>query len=154
MENFQNQTQEKEPNIFKWALKFAASAGIAGIICCVAPAVLFMFGLMGGIYAISFADFFYTEDGSVGLGSWILRGAAVLIGIYGIYLYRKKQNQCSIDPKRKRKNIILVTIITAVLGVGIFLTLEKWSSWYFDKHIVPAQQEEYRQMELQNQAGE
>lgn len=144
-----DETQNKktqEPNIFKWALKFAASAGIAGIICCVAPAVLFMFGLMGGIYAISFANFFYQEDGSIGIGSWILRGLAVVIGIYGIYLYRKKQNQCSIDPKRKKKNLLLVTIIIAVLGIGIFLSLEKWSSYYFDKHIVPAQQEEYQEI--------
>jgi hypothetical protein len=51
-----------------------------------------------------------------------------------------------VDPKRKKKNLILVTIITIILGVGIFLSLEKWSSWYFDKHIVPAQQEEYQKM--------
>ena len=146
-----DQKKDKEPNVVKWGLKYAISAGIAGIICCVAPAVLFMFGLMGGIYAISFADFFYAEDGSVGLGSWILRGMAVLIGIYGIYLYRKKQNQCSIDPKRKRKNLILMILITVVLGVGVFLTLEKWSSYYFDKHIVPAQQEEYRQLNQKKQ---
>lgn len=142
------ETQE-EPNFFKWAFKYAATAGIAGIICCVAPAVLFMFGLMGGIYAISFANFFYAEDGSIGTGSWILRGLAVIIGAYGIYLYRKKQNQCSMDPKRKRKNLILMIVITFILGLGIFLSLEKWSSWYFDEHIVPAQQEEYKQMELQ-----
>ena len=135
---------EKEPSVVKWGLKFAASAGIAGIICCVAPAVLFMMGLMGGIYAISFADFFYIEDGSVGLGSWILRIAAVIVGVYGIYLYNTKQNQCSIDPKRKKKNLLLVGFIIIVLGIGIFLSLEKWSSWYFDKHIVPAQQEEYK----------
>lgn len=142
------ETQE-EPNFFKWAFKYAATAGIAGIICCLAPAVLFMFGLMGGIYAISFADFFYAEDGSIGTGSWILRGLAVIIGVYGIYLYRKKQNQCSMDPKRKKKNLILMIVITFILGLGIFLSLEKWSSWYFDEHIVPAQQEEYKQMELQ-----
>ncbi|WP_417290373.1 hypothetical protein [Corallibacter sp.] len=146
-----NQTQEKELNVFKWAFKFATTAGIAGILCCVAPAVLFMIGLMSGIYAISFADFFYADDGSVGIGSWILRGLAIIIGIYGVYLYRKKQNQCSIDPKRKKKNLILVTLIITALGIGIFLTLEKWSSWYFDKHIVPAQQEEYRQIDLQKQ---
>jgi hypothetical protein len=143
-------TKQNEPSVLKWALKYAASAGIAGILCCVAPAVLFMFGLMGGIYAISFADFFYAEDGSVGLGSWILRGLAVIIGVYGIYLYRKKQNQCSIDPKRKKKNLILMIVITLVLGLGVFLTLEKWSSWYFDKHIVPAQQEEYRHLNETN----
>ncbi|MFV0571284.1 MAG: hypothetical protein ACK5M1_02485 [Xanthomarina gelatinilytica] len=141
------ETQE-EPNFLKWAFKYAATAGIAGIICCVAPAVLFMFGLMGGIYAISFADFFYAEDGSVGTGSWILRGLAVIIGVYGIYLYRKKQNQCSMDPKRKKKNLFLMIVITFILGLGIFLSLEKWSTWYFDEHIVPAQQEAYKQMEL------
>lgn len=144
-------TKEKEPNVLKWALKYGISAGIAAIICCVAPAVLFMFGLMGGIYAISFANFFYAEDGSVGLGSWILRSLAVLIGIFGIYLYRKKQNQCSIDPKRKKKNLILMILVTIVLGIGVFLSLEKWSSWYFDKHIVPAQQEEYKQLDKTNQ---
>jgi H+/Cl- antiporter ClcA len=140
-------TSQEDPNIIKWALKFAGSAGIAGILCCVAPAVLFMFGLMGGIYAISFADFFYADDGSIGLGSWILRGLALVIGLFGVYMFRKKQNQCSINPKRKKKNLILMTIITLVLGVGIFLSLEKLSSWYFNEYVVPAQQEEFRMMD-------
>ena len=87
-------------------------------------------------------EVFYNEDGSAAAGAWALRGAAVLIGAYGVYRFRKQQNQCSIDPKRKRNNLILVTIITAILAVGIYLSLEKWSSWYFDEHIVPAQQEE------------
>lgn len=82
---------------------------------------------------------------SAGTITWILRGLAVVVGIVGIFMYRKKQNQCSMDPKRKQKNLLLVTIIVFVLGLGIFLSLEKWSSWYFDKYIVPAQQEEYRQ---------
>ena len=145
-----SKAKSEEPNIIKWAFKFAASAGIAGILCCVAPAILFMFGLMGGIYAISFADFFYNEDGSLGIGSWILRIIAVVIGTYGIYAYRNKQNQCDIDPTRKKKNLILVSVTTLLLGLGIFLTLEKWSSWYFDKYVVPAQQQEY----LEKEAGD
>ena len=131
--------------MYQWALKFASSAGIAGIICCVAPAILFMFGVMGGSYAISFADFFYNSDGSVGTGAWILRGVAVAIGALGIYRFRTKQNQCSIDPKRKKKNLFLVAFLILVLGVGIFLSLEKWSSWYFDEYVVPAQQQEFNQ---------
>jgi H+/Cl- antiporter ClcA len=140
-------TPQEDPSIMKWALRFSASAGIAGILCCVAPAVLFMFGLMGGVYAISFADFFYAEDGAIGLGSWLLRGLAVVIGLFGVYLFKKKQNQCSMNPKRKKKNLILMAIVTLVLGVGVFLSLEKLSSWYFNKHIVPAQQEEFRTMD-------
>tara|TARA_B100001057_G_C22439834_1_gene790752 strand:+ start:43 stop:489 length:447 start_codon:yes stop_codon:yes gene_type:complete len=135
--------ESSEPQLFRWALKYAASAGIAGILCCVVPAVLFMFGLMGGIYAISFADFFYNEDGSTGIGSWLLRVIAMMIGAYGVYSYRKKQDQCSIDPDRKKKNLILLSLVIIFFGLGVFLTLEKWSSWYFDKYIVPAQQQEY-----------
>ena len=137
-----DQQKKPEPNLFKWALKFASTAGIAGMLCCVAPAILFMFGIVGGAYAISFANFFYEEDGSTGAGAWVLRGIALLIALYGIYKYRTKQNQCSIDPKRKKKNLILLSLVIVVLGLGIFLSLEKLSSWYFDAYVVPAQQKE------------
>jgi len=137
-------SQKKQPNLIKWGLKYSLSAALAGILCCVAPAVLFMFGLMGGIYAISFADFFYDNDGNSGIGSFVLKAIALCIGIYGIYSFRKKQNQCSINPKRKRNNLIILTFTILILGVGLFFTLEKWSSWYFDKYIVPEQQKELK----------
>ncbi len=130
------------PNLWTWALGVAASAGLAGMLCCVAPMVLFMFGLMGGVYAISFADFFYATDGSAGTGAWALRGVAVLIGGIGVWRYRRQQDACSIDPGRKRTNLVLVTFLISVLGVGFFLSLERLSSWYFDAYIVPAQQAE------------
>lgn len=134
--------QNKNPNLFKWSFKYSISAALAGILCCVAPAVLFMFGLMSGVYAISFANFFYKQDGSLGTGAWVLRIVALGIGIYGIYAFRKKQNQCSINPKRKRYNLILLTLTILILGLALFLSLERWSSWYFDSYIVPAQQQE------------
>ena len=120
--------------------------GLAGMICCVAPAVLFAAGLMGGIYAISFADFFYAPDGSAGLGAWILRGVAVLVGLGGTWLYRRRQDQCAIDPARKRKNLALVVLLVATLGTGAYLTFEEVTSWYFNEYIVPAQQAEYEAM--------
>ena len=137
-------TKKKQPNLIKWGLKYSLTAALAGILCCVAPAVLFMFGLMGGVYAISFADFFYKEDGSSGVGSLVLKAIALCIGVYGIYSFRKKQNQCSIKPERKRTNLIILSLTILILGVGLFLTLEKWSSWYFDKYIVPEQQKELK----------
>ena len=135
--------EQNDLKIFNWALKFASSAGLVGILCCVAPAVLFMFGLMGGAYAISFADFFYNSDGSVGVSGWILRVLALAIGVFGVYRFKVRQNQCSIDPKRKKKNLILVTAIIIILGLGVFLSLENWSAWYFDTYVVPAQQLEF-----------
>lgn len=134
------QANETEPSLLRWSLSVAASAGLTGMICCVAPMVLFMFGIMGGAYAISFADFFYQADGSAGMGAWGLRGIAVLVGLAGVWRYRQKQNQCSIDPKRQQKNLILLVGLIVVLGVGFFFSLDSLSSWYFDAYIVPAQQ--------------
>lgn len=135
-------TDEKPPNLFRWGLSVAASVGLTGMICCVAPMILFMLGMMGGTYAISFADFFYEEDGSAGIGAWTLRGIAVLVGLAGLWRYRKEQNQCSIDPKRQQKNLMLLGGIILIFGLGLFLSLESLSSWYFDAYIVPAHQQE------------
>ena len=131
--------EKKKPNLLKWALKYSVGAAFAGILCCVAPAILFMFGLMSGVYAISFADFFYLKDGSTGPGAWCLRTLAFCIGIYGVYSYRNRQNQCNIEKNKKRKNLVLITLIIFLTGICVFLSLEKWSTWYFDKYIVPAQ---------------
>ncbi|MBH06589.1 MAG: hypothetical protein CMJ20_09730 [Phycisphaeraceae bacterium] len=135
-----DQAEPGQPSIWKFATKVAAAAGLAGIVCCVAPAVLFMLGLAGGVWAISFADFFY--EGSGGVGKWILRSMAVMIGLVGLVIYKRKQDQCSLDPKRKRMNLILLSTLIAVLGVGLFFILDRASAWYFDKYIVPAQEAE------------
>ncbi len=132
--------QANEPSLWRGVLKVAGAAGIAGIVCCVAPAVLFMLGLAGAVWAISFADFFY--EGTGGVGAWVLRGLAAAIGLGGIVLYRRKQNQCSVDPRRKRRNLALFSVLVVVLGGGVFLTLDRLSAWYFETVIVPAQQEE------------
>ena len=130
----------KNPNAFKWSIKYGLLSALTGMLCCVAPAVLFMFGLMGGVVAISFADFFYKEDGSLGIGSIILRIIEVGLGVYATLIFRKKQNQCSINPQRKKLNLILLILLLTTFGVSFFLAFESLSSWYFDKYIVPQQQ--------------
>ena len=77
----------KNPNAFMWSIKYGLISAFTGMLCCVAPAILFMFGLMGGVLAISFADFFYNEDGSLGIGSIILRTIAIGFGIYAILTF-------------------------------------------------------------------
>ena len=131
------------PNVWGWGLRVATSAGLTGMLCCVAPMMFFMLGLTGGVYAISFADFFYQLDGSPGVGAWVLRGVAVMIGVAGVLRFREQQNRCSMDAKRQKINLILLVSLVASLGTGIFLTLEALSSWYFDAFIVPAQQAEF-----------
>ena len=135
-------SSKSAPSVIKWGLSIAASVGITGMLCCVAPMFLFMLGVIGGTYAISFADFFYQDDGSAGIGAWALRGLAVLLGGLGIWRYRSKEAQCSIDPVRHQRNLILLIVLISVLGTSVFFTLESLSSWYFDAYIVPAQQQE------------
>lgn len=137
-----NKKENTPPSILRLGVSIAASAGLTGMLCCVAPMLLFMLGVMSGTYAISFADFFYQEDGSAGVGAWLLRFIAVTMGLGGVLYYRGRQQQCTIDPREQQKNLVALMFVITTLGVGTFLSLEALSSWYFDMYIVPAQQEE------------
>jgi len=121
-------------------IKVSLSAALAGIICCIGPVVLFQFGLMSGVYAISFADFFYGEDGSIGTGAIILRVIGLFIVIIGVISYNKKED-CSVNSEKQKKiNKILFAAIVLVISISLFFTLDEFSSIYFDKYIVPQQQ--------------
>jgi len=121
-------------------IKVSFSAALAGIICCIGPVVLFQLGLMSGVYAISFADFFYAENGSIGVGAIILRVVGLFIVVIGIASYNKKED-CSLNSKKQKKiNKFLFGIIVLIISISIFLTLDEFSSIYFDKYIVPQQQ--------------
>ncbi len=128
--------------MIKNVLKYGIGAALTGMFCCVAPAVLFGLGLAGGVYAISFADWFYTEQGDPSVGAWVLRGLGAALLAFGIYRYNKKEN-CSLNtPRQRRLNKWLFAILVIALGVGLFYSFEWLTGWYFDAYIVDAQQME------------
>ena len=130
-------------NFIKNIFKYGIASAFAGIMCCVAPMILFQLGLIGGIYAISFADFFYKEDGSIGIGAITLRFFAFLVIIIGIIKFNKKEN-CSLNSAMEKKiNKVLFAIISTIIAIALFWTLDEFSSYYFDEYIVPQQQLEY-----------
>ena len=121
-------------------IKVSFAAALTGIICCIGPVILFQFGIIGGIYAISFADFFYSDDGSIGFGAVLLRIIALIVIVFGIRSYNKKEDCTSNTKKRKSINKILFGLILLVFTLSIFMTLDEFSSIYFDEYIVPQQQ--------------
>ena len=132
-------------NLIKSIFRYGIASAFAGIVCCVAPMILFQLGVIGGIYAISFADFFYKSDGSLGLFGWIIRIIGLLIVCYGIYRFNIKEN-CSLNSdNQKRINKILFSVLLIIFSLTLFLSLEKLSSIYFDEYIVPAQKKEYQE---------
>ena len=134
-----------EMNFIKNIFKYGVASAFAGIVCCVAPMILFQLGVIGGIYAISFADFFYKPDGSLGLFGWLIRIIGLSIVCYGIYRFNIKED-CSLNSdNQKRINKLLFSILLITFSLSLFLSLEKLSSIYFDEYIVPAQKEEYQE---------
>lgn len=121
-------------------IKVSFAAALTGIICCIGPVILFQFGIIGGIYAISFADFFYSDDGSIGFGAVLLRIIALIVIVFGIRSYNKKEDCTSNTKKQKSINKILFGLILIVFTISIFMTLDEFSSIYFDEYIVPQQQ--------------
>ncbi|MAW49975.1 MAG: hypothetical protein ACJ0NC_02345 [Candidatus Marivariicella sp.] len=121
-------------------IKVSFAAALTGIICCIGPVILFQFGIIGGIYAISFADFFYSDDGSIGFGAVLLRIIALIVIVFGIRSYNKKEDCTSNTKKQKSINKILFGLILLVFTLSIFMTLDEFSSIYFDEYIVPQQQ--------------
>jgi hypothetical protein len=153
-EHLSNPTNEgtlhpKPPNPFSAALNYGFKAAFAALLCCVAPAILVLFGLMGGVTALSFTGWFYQDDGSASWAGWLLRIAALGIGVVGIFLYRRKQNQCSIDKHRRRKNLGILIVSLGAIAIAAFLALDRGSTWVFEKYVTPLQQEELVASELQ-----
>ena len=58
-------------------------------------------------------------------------------------MYTIKELQI-MNSSSKWKNLIILVITITVISISVFLSLEKWSAWYFDAHIVPAQQQELK----------
>ena len=103
-------------------IKVSFAAALTGIICCIGPVILFQFGIIGGIYAISFADFFYSDDGSIGFGAVLLRIIALIVIVFGIRSYNKKEDCTSNTKKQKSINKILFGLILLVFTLSIFIT--------------------------------
>ena len=118
--------------MIKDVFKYGLTASITALFCCVLPSILFAFGIGSGIFAFTFADFFYNTDGSANIYGWSLRAIGIGIVIYGIYKYNKKES-CSLNsPAEKFQNKLLFASILITLSVVLYMLFTHLTTEYFE----------------------
>lgn len=85
-------------------------AGLAGISCCVGPAVLALLGLSSVSFAISLGNTLYYRYG------WYFRGAAVVFAAVGILGLFRRRKSCTLRGVREQWRL-LVTVASAMVVV-------------------------------------
>ncbi len=85
-------------------------AGLAGISCCVGPAVLALLGLSSVSFAISLGNTLYYGYG------WYFRGAAVVFAAVGILGLLRRRKSCTLRGVREQWTL-LVTVASAMVVV-------------------------------------
>ena len=127
--------------MIKDAIKYGFTASITALFCCVLPSILFAVGIGSGIFAFTFADFFYNTDGSANIYGWSLRALGALIVAYGIYKYNKKESCTLNTPKQKKFNKIMFAVILISLAYGLYELFTYLTTEYFAVIDITRQQE-------------
>lgn len=97
-------------------LRLSAFPVILASLCCLAPVILVAFGLSTVAFATSLTN---TLDGKY---KWLFILVGVLMLGVSIFYYLRRQNICSIDQAKKRKNeIINILAITLVVATIVYL---------------------------------
>ncbi len=112
--------QSNQQSSQKFGITLGLLSGLAGMLCCVTPAVLVLFGLTTATAAVSLATRWYAEY------AWYLRGAAALLAIAGILLHLKRRNACSLRGARANLSLIVTTFVAGVLAYSALYGFTTW----------------------------
>ncbi len=95
-------------------------SGLVGMLCCVTPVVLVLFGLTTATAAVSLATRWYAEY------AWSLRGVALLLAMAGMVLHLRTRNACSLRGARANLSLIVTTVVVGVLAYGALYWFTTW----------------------------
>ncbi len=112
--------QTSQQSSQKFGITLGLLSGLAGMLCCVTPAVLVLFGLTTATAAVSLATRWYADY------AWYLRGAAVLMAAAGITLHLKRRDACSLRGARANLGLIATTFVAGVLTYAAFYWFTTW----------------------------
>lgn len=95
-------------------------SGLVGMLCCVTPAVLVLFGMTTATAAVSLATRWYAEY------AWHLRGTAALLALAGIIIHLRRRNACSLRGAQANLSLIVITFVVGVLAYGALYWFTTW----------------------------
>ena len=100
--------------------RIGITGGLVGILCCVGPTVLALFGIVSAATAFAWANNLYDND------AWWFRlgGLAALVALMWIALRRR--NQCSIAGMRRLRWPLLGVF---AIAVGTYIALYALTTW-------------------------
>ncbi|OBJ45375.1 hypothetical protein A5630_14070 [Mycolicibacterium mucogenicum] len=100
--------------------RIGITSGAFGLLCCVGPTVLALFGILSGATALAWGDKLYDHY------AWWFRlgGLAMLAGLTAIALRRR--NQCTIGGVRRWRWRLAATV---AIAVGTYLALYALTTW-------------------------
>jgi hypothetical protein len=102
------------------SVRIGLVAGLTGILCCVGPTVLALFGVVTAGTAYIWANNLY--DGY----AWLFRGAGLLLLVGLVVLALRRRNQCSLAGARKTWPRLLMALGVAV---GTYAALYALTTW-------------------------
>lgn len=100
--------------------RIGITGGVVGILCCVGPTVLALFGIVSAGTAFVWANNLYDNY------AWWFRlgGLAALLGLTWVALRRR--NQCSIAGARRLRGRLLGAVAIAVGTYAVLYALTTW----------------------------
>ena len=100
--------------------RIGLAGGLAGILCCVAPTVLALLGLVSAGTAFAWATNLYS-----GYAWWFrLGGLAVLVVL--VWLSLRRRNQCNVAGMRRWRWRLLTVLGIAIGTYGALYALTTW----------------------------
>ena len=100
--------------------RIGITGGLVGILCCVGPTVLALFGIVSAATAFAWANNLYDNY------AWWFRlgGLAALTGL--TWLALRRRNQCSIAGVRRLRGRLLSIV---AIAVGTYVALYALTTW-------------------------
>lgn len=95
----------------KDVLKLTSAPVIFASLCCLSPVILVLLGISGTVFASTLSDNLYGDY------KWVFRGAGLaILALTLLHYFRKKQNICTLDQVKRRKNEIIYTVLVVLVS--------------------------------------